>query len=76
MKNDFKYDRIFAEHDMLFPVRHVEWGDLTVNEITEYNQIMARLRPKYQQLMENIGERVSQKFHYHIHLAKFLDNNN
>ena len=72
MVNDYKYDKIFNEHDMLFPLRHVEWGDLTVKEITEYNQIIGKLRADYHQLMENLGERVSQKGHYHIHLARFL----
>jgi hypothetical protein len=72
MANDYPYGKVFGKHDMLFPLRHVEWGDLTVKEITEYNQIIGKLRADYHQLMENLGERQSQKGHWHQHLARFL----
>ena len=73
MYNQFPYDKVYETHDLLFCKRHVDWGDLTVKEITEYNQIMKELRPLYHQLVENIGSRISQPSHYHIHLCKFYE---
>lgn len=72
MQNEYPYDRVYTTHDMLAPLRHVDWQDLTVKEVTEYNRIMNELRGKYQQLVENLGDRQSQPGHYHIHLAKCI----
>jgi diadenosine tetraphosphate (Ap4A) HIT family hydrolase len=71
MRNNFPYDGVYETHDLLFPVRHVDFGDLTVKEVTEYNQIINSLRKTYHQSLENFGERQSQKGHYHIHFCKF-----
>lgn len=73
-KNQFPYDAVYQTHDLLFPVRHVDFGDLTVKEVSEYNRIIKELREEYHQVLENFGERQSQKGHYHIHFCKFENN--
>jgi len=72
MRNDFPYDKVFGQHDLLFCKRHVDWSQLTVEEVEEYAEVLKLVKPKYQQLLENIGDRISQPSHFHIHLAKFL----
>jgi len=72
MANDYPYDKVFNQHDLLFSLRHVSWEDLTVKEVEEYNHILKKLKPGYHQLLENVGDRISQKSHYHIHLARFI----
>lgn len=71
MFNEFPYDQFYQKHDLLFPKRHVEKGELTMNEMKEYNRIISNYSADYHQKMENLGDRISQPGHYHIHLLKF-----
>lgn len=69
MWNDFPYDAVYDTHHLLFPLRHVDYEDLTLKEIEEYRQIVKNL--DYHQSVENFGERQSQKGHWHIHFCNF-----
>lgn len=71
MKNDFPYNMVYSVHNLLFPKRHVDFADLTVKEISEYNRILNEVRKDYHQQLENFGDRQSQKGHFHIHICKF-----
>ena len=71
MSNDFPYDAVFSRHDLLFPKRHVPHGELTLDEVDELKKILEELSPEYHQLIENLGSRISQPGHWHIHLCVF-----
>ena len=71
MHNEYPYDKVYRQHDLLSSKRHVGWGDLTVNEIAEYNIIRDELREKYEQTIENLGAASSQRGHFHIHYFNF-----
>lgn len=71
MPNAYPYDVVYKDHHLLFSKRHVSYEELTVKEIKEYEYIMSKLRPGYHQLVENLGDRISQKGHYHVHLCRF-----
>lgn len=71
MPNEYPYSLVYKDHHLLFSKRHVPYEKLTIEEIVEYEKIMNKLRKEYHQLVENLGDRISQKGHYHVHLCRF-----
>ena len=72
MPNEYRYDRIYGVHDMLFLKRHVDYNQITLEEMNEYNRILKILEPNYHQFVRNIGDKQSQPGHFHIHLCRFI----
>ena len=73
MENMYSYDALYKKHIMIFPKRHVNYDQLTIEEVREYKHIMSKLRVGYHQQLENLGGKVSQKGHWHCHLLMFKD---
>lgn len=71
MPNEFPYNAIYSVNDMLFPKRHVEFEELTINEVLEFYQIKKELSGQYHKFEENLGARKSQPGHAHYHFCKF-----
>lgn len=70
--NRFPYNMIFAEHDMLLPLRgFANRGEMSVAEFIEYNQIIDELSNQYDLVFENFNHRRSVLGLFHIHLARY-----
>jgi len=72
--NRFPYDMIYAEHDLLVCKRQVaRRDDLSIAELIELNEAINELENQYHLIFENTMSRRSIKNHYHLHLARYVD---
>ena len=72
VRNDFPYDKIAKEHDLLVPKRKFanedEMEDLELNELYD---IKAELKDTYSAYLINTGWGRTVPTHFHIHCIKF-----
>jgi hypothetical protein len=67
--NDFPYDLIAREHNMLLPMRHIAEDGLSSDELRELIDIkMNHLDPKYDYVIEAAPKNKSIPDHFHLHL--------
>jgi len=66
--NDFPYDLIAKEHDMIVPLHHVREEELTIDELREYAEIKENQLRKYDYIVEPIEGTKSIPKHHHLHL--------
>lgn len=72
VKNRFRYDIAYKEHDMLIPRREVATrGELNVQENIELESIINELSNQYDLMFENFSHRRSIKNLFHLHLASY-----
>ncbi len=72
LENRFPYDMLYETSHMLAPKRHVPSEmDLTINEMTELHVIKMEHLNDYDLLLENIGDRISIRDHFHLHMLRF-----
>lgn len=72
--NDFPYDEIATESDMIVPLRHfARKRDINGEESAELWDILQRIDdgdfPEYSAIIENFNGGRTQKNHYHIHVV-------
>ena len=68
VRNDFPYDLIAKEHDMIVPLRHVKEEGLTAHELKEYGVIKKDHLQKYDYIIEPHEDAKSISKHFHLHL--------
>lgn len=69
LDNRFPYDRLYQTSHMLAPKRHVATEmELRVGEMSELLNIKEKHLRDYHLIIENIGDRVSIKNHFHLHI--------
>ncbi len=73
--NDFPYDKIAKENNMLTLKRHADLDQMTAEEAAELILIKSQTLPTlpYSTLYENLPRQQSVKGHYHIHLIVLKD---
>lgn len=73
IKNDFPYDRIAKNHDLLVPKRHEVENNLTKKEMKELKSIKniyINKSKKYTYIMEVTKMNKTIPSHFHLHLIK------
>lgn len=74
IKNDFPYDKIAMQHDMIIPLRHAAQDEVTNEEWQELNEIKeSYIHPTYEWMMEATNIKKSIPSHFHIHLVIAAD---
>ena len=74
VKNDFPYDRIAQEHNMLIPLRHTTEEDLTKEEQEELLVIKREyVHPNYDYILESAYKNKTIPKHHHLHLVVLHD---
>lgn len=69
IENQFPYDRISTIHHMIVPIRHVRFGELSMDEISELEQIKRNEIDKvYECIIESTALTQSVPEHFHLHL--------
>lgn len=74
LKNDFPYDRIAKEHDMIVSTRHVAQNEITPDEWLEFDKIKNEyIHPRYEFIIESTNHMKSIPEHFHVHLLTIKD---
>tara|TARA_B100000745_G_scaffold64494_1_gene38053 strand:+ start:1501 stop:1851 length:351 start_codon:yes stop_codon:yes gene_type:complete len=73
VKNDFPYDKVATNHDMLMPIRCTTEENLTAEEKLELEMIKSTTAQSYDLLAESTLKTMSVASHYHIHLLDIRD---
>lgn len=68
VRNDYPYDKIAQEHNMLVPMRHVAEKELSQDELSELMDIKLNLDDKYDYIIEAAKKNKSIPAHFHLHL--------
>ena len=69
--NNFPYDQIATQNDMLVPLRHAVGDELSREEKDEFENLKrVYVREKYDSMMENTPRTMTKPSHFHIHLLK------
>ena len=72
LENRFPYDMLYETSHMLATKRHVPTEmDLTINEMTELHIIKNEHLSNYDIILENIGDKISIRDHFHLHILRF-----
>lgn len=69
--NEYPYSVAFKTHHMLIPKRKVAQQNLSKQERTELDNILAELNADYDCLQINFVRNQSVRDHFHIHLLEF-----
>lgn len=71
IKNKFPYNRIFAQHFLICPKRHIsQIFQLNISEIKELEKILSTF--DYDMIFWNNTKYQSHKSHIHLHLCKLI----
>lgn len=75
MRNDFPYDLIAKQHDMILSKRHVTEHELTAEEKAEYATIKDGYAQEqgYNYIAEATHDAKSVPAHHHVHLITLRD---
>lgn len=69
--NDFPYDKIAEQHDMLIPKRHTRELNLNQEEKDELVGIKrSTAMDEYEYVLESVKSKVSIPEHYHLHIIR------
>jgi hypothetical protein len=67
--NKYPYNRVSKVHDIIYPIRHTDGGDLTTDEINELVELKKDyLNTNYQYILEAMPKNKSIPGHFHLHL--------
>lgn len=72
IKNNFPYDRIAKEHNMIVPLRHITEDSLNRNELKEIKDIKNGYIKdhNYNYIIEATLHTKTQPEHFHLHIIK------
>lgn len=72
IKNNFPYDKIAREHNMIVPLRHVTEDFLNRNELRELKDIKNVYIKEfnYHYILEATAQIKTQPEHFHLHIIK------
>lgn len=74
VKNDYPYDKIAVEHDMIVPLRHASQSEVTPEEWQELDSIKeSYIHPHYEWMLEATNKMKSIPSHFHIHMITAQD---
>lgn len=72
VKNDFPYNRIAKQHDMLIPLRKFALEqDMNLQEFWEYRDIKKEISEEYNAFLENSTNNRSIAKLFHLHCIKY-----
>ena len=66
--NEFPYDEIATQNDMIVPLRHTTEDNLTEQELREFVEIKKDINEEYDMITENTHKQKSIPGHFHLHL--------
>lgn len=70
--NRYPYDAVAQTHHMIAPKRHIsKHEELSLEELSELNQIREKNADTYDFEMFNLPHRQTHPPHFHIHLIKY-----
>lgn len=73
LKNDFPYDLVAKQHDMIVPKRHITEDFLTEEEKAEFSSIKKADIQDYDFILEPSTKGKSIPQHFHLHLIVIKD---
>lgn len=69
MANKYPYDSVARVHDMILPIRHAGWNDLSDEELAELSELKKGvLNEQYVFAVEAFPKQRSVPGHFHLHL--------
>lgn len=73
--NEFPYDKIAKQNDMLLLKRHADLKNISQEEFAELMEIKTNFLPNlpYSTVYENLPRQQSVKGHFHVHLIVLKD---